>query len=106
MKYKYKSYKEIEKIEEKWDTYNQCETLIKTQMLTTMPKSIAIKVQGLPTGKARWDALWEKHEEKALTVIVDLECRMFVWAQMPGKGKCEDSHLIVEHNLQTVEGNE
>ena len=43
---------ELEKIEEKWDTYNQREASIKAQILTTIPKSIAIEVQGLTTGKA------------------------------------------------------
>ena len=40
---------ELEKIEEKWDTYNQCKALIKAQILTTIPESISIKVQGLTT---------------------------------------------------------
>ena len=48
---------ELEKIEEKWDTYNQCEALIKAQILITIPKSIVIEDQGLTTGKAIWDAL-------------------------------------------------
>ena len=43
---------ELEKIEEKWDTYNQREASIKAQILSTIPESIAIKVQGLTTGKA------------------------------------------------------
>ena len=38
--------------------------LIKAQILTTIPENIAIKVQGLMTGKALWDALCDKHEKK------------------------------------------
>ena len=68
---------ELEKIENKWDTYNQHEASIKAQILTTIPESIAIEVQGLTTGKAIWGALCDKHEKKVLTVIVDLRCRIY-----------------------------
>ena len=63
---------ELDKIEEKWDMYNQREASIKAQILTTIPESLAIKIQALDTGKKLWDALCEKHENRALTVVVDL----------------------------------
>ena len=81
---------ELEKIEEKWDTYNQHETSIKAQRLTTIPESIAIEVQGLTTGKASWDALCNKHEKKALTAIVDLRHRIYVL-------KCMDEVNVKNH---------
>ena len=68
---------EMEKIEEKWDLYNQWEATIWAQLLTTIPESISIDLQGLKTGKALWDALCKKHEKKALTVVVDLRHRLY-----------------------------
>ena len=62
----------LDKIEEKWDVYNQQEASIKTQILITIPESPAIKIQVLDTGKKLWDALCEKHENRALTIVVDL----------------------------------
>ena len=81
---------ELEKIEEKWDNYNQLEASIKAQILTTIPKSIAFEIQGLPTGKAIWDALCDKYEKKVLTVIVDLRCRIYVL-------KCMDEANVRNH---------
>ena len=81
---------ELGKIEEKWDTYNQHEASIKAQILTTIPESIAIEVQGLTTGKAIWDALCDKNEKKALTVIVDLRCRIYAL-------KCVDEVNVRNH---------
>ena len=68
---------ELEKIEEKWDLYNQCEASIKAQILTTIPEAMAIEIQSLATRKEMWDALCAKHEKRALMVIVDLQCRMY-----------------------------
>ena len=48
---------ELEKIEEKWDLYNQCEALIEAQILTTIPEATAVEIQSLTTGKEMWDAL-------------------------------------------------
>ena len=42
---------ELDKIEEKWDMYNQCEASIKAQILTTISESLAIEIQALDTGK-------------------------------------------------------
>ena len=42
---------ELDKIEEKWDVYNQHEASIKAQILTTTPESLAIEIQALDTGK-------------------------------------------------------
>ena len=42
---------ELEKIEEKWDIYNQREATIKAQILTMIPEILAIEVQSLETGK-------------------------------------------------------
>ena len=42
---------ELDKIEEKWDVYNQHEASIKAQILTTIPESLAIEIQALDTGK-------------------------------------------------------
>ena len=69
---------ELDKIEEKWDVYNQHEASIKGQILTTIPESLAVEIQALDTGKKLWDALCEKHEKRALTVVVDLRCRLYV----------------------------
>ena len=69
---------ELEKIEEKWDLYNQREALVKAQILTTVPEATAVEIQSLMTGKEMWNALCNKHEKKALTVIVDLRRRMYV----------------------------
>ena len=55
-----------DKIEEKWDIYNQREASIKAQILTTIPGSLAIEIQALDTGKKLWDALCKKHENRAL----------------------------------------
>ena len=68
---------ELDKIEEKWDVYNQHEASIKAQILT-IPESIAIEIQALDTGKKLWDALCEKYENRALTVVVDLRCRLLL----------------------------
>ena len=70
--------KELDKIKEKWDIYNQREALIKAQILTTIPESLAIEIQALDTGKKLWDALCEKHKKRALTVVVELQCRLYV----------------------------
>ena len=59
-------------------------------ILTTIPKSISIEVQGLTTGKAIWDALCDKHEKKALTGIVDLRCRIYAL-------KCVDKVIVRNH---------
>ena len=40
---------ELEKTEEKWDLYNQHEASIKAQILTTIPKATAVKIQSLVT---------------------------------------------------------
>ena len=42
------------------------------------------------TGKEMWDALCAKHEKKALTVIVDLRCRMYAL-------KCLDEGNVKTH---------
>ena len=68
---------ELEKIKEKWDLYNQHEALIKAQILTTGPEATAVEIQSLMTGKKMWSALCNKHEKKALMVIVDLQHRMY-----------------------------
>ena len=81
---------ELEKIEEKWDLYNQREALIKAQILTTVPEATAVEIQSLKTGKEMWDALCTKHEKKTLTVIVDLWRRMYVL-------KCLDEGDVKTH---------
>ena len=53
-------------------------------------ESISIDLQGLKTGKALWDALCEKHEKKALTVVVDLWHRLYVL-------KCLDDSNVKTH---------
>ena len=68
---------ELEKIEEKRDIYKQREAMIKAQILTTIPETLAIKVQSLETGKEIWDTLCKKHEKRALTVVVDLQHRIY-----------------------------
>ena len=42
---------ELEKIEEKWNLYNQHETSIKAQILTTLPEAMAVEIQSLATKK-------------------------------------------------------
>ena len=79
----------LEKIEEKWDLYNQHEALIKAQILTTIPEATAVEIQ-LTTGKEMWDALCAKHEKKALMVIVDLRRRMYAL-------KCLDEGNVKTH---------
>ena len=81
---------EREKIEEKWDLYNQCEALIKAQILTTIFEAMAVEIQSLMTGKEMWDALCTKHEKKALMVIVDLQRRMYAL-------KCLDEGNVKTH---------
>ena len=68
---------DLEKIEEKWDMYSQWEAMIKAQLLTMILKSIAIELQGLETGKELWDALCEKYKKRSLTVVVDLQHRLY-----------------------------
>ena len=85
---------ELEKIEEKWDMYNQPEATIRAQLLTTIPGSIAIDLQGLETGKELWDTLCKKHEKRALTVVVDLWHRLYVL-------KCLD-HSNVKTHIQSL----
>ena len=68
---------ELDNIEEKWDMYNQREASIKAQILTTIPESLAIKIQALVTSKKLWDTLCEKHKKRALTVVVDLWHRLY-----------------------------
>ena len=48
------------------------------QILTTISESLVIKFQGLETGKKLGDALCEKHENRALTVVVGLRHRLYV----------------------------
>ena len=55
---------ELEKIEEKWDLYNQREAMIKVQIFTTIPEATAVEIQSLNTGKEMWDALCDKHEKR------------------------------------------
>ena len=43
----------------------------------TIPESLAIKIQSLETGKKLWDTLCEKHKNRALTVVVDLQNRLY-----------------------------
>ena len=81
---------ELDKIEEKWDLYNQCEALIKAQILTTVPEAMGVEIQSLTTGKEMWDALCAKHEKKALMVIVDLQRRMYAL-------KCLDEGNVKTH---------
>ena len=81
---------ELEKIEEKWDLYNQREALIKAQILITIPEAMAVEIQILMTGKEMWDALCAKHEKKALMVIMDLWRRMYVL-------KCLDEGNVKTH---------
>ena len=68
----------LEKIEEKWDLHNQHKASVNAQILTTIPEAMAIEIQNMATGKEMWDALCMKHEKRAFTVIVDLQCRMYV----------------------------
>ena len=68
---------ELDKIKEKWDVYNQREASIKAQILTTIPESFAIEIQALDTSKKLWDALCKKHENRALTVVVNLRPRLY-----------------------------
>ena len=68
---------ELEKIEEKWDLYNQHEPSIKAQILTTIPGTMAVEIQSLATRKEMWDVLSTKHEKRALMVIVNLESRRY-----------------------------
>ena len=81
---------ELEKIEEKWDLYNQHEAMIKAQILTTIPESTAVEIQSLKTGKEMWDTLCNKHEKRALTVIVDLWRRIYAL-------KCLDEGNVKTH---------
>jgi hypothetical protein len=80
----------LEALEEKWDVFNQREAMIKAQILTTIPESLAIEIQSLVTGKDIWDALCKKHESKALTVTVDLRRRLYAL-------KCLDDDNVREH---------
>ena len=41
----------LDKIEEKWDVYNQREALINAQIHTTIHESLAIEIQALDNGK-------------------------------------------------------
>ena len=69
---------------------NQREASVKAQILTTIPESSAIEIQTLDTGKKLWDALCEKHKNRALTVVVDLRCRLYVL-------KCLDNSNVKVH---------
>ena len=51
--------------------------MLKAQILTTIPESFAIKIQALDTGKKLWESLCEKHENRALTVVVDFRHRLY-----------------------------
>ena len=88
---------ELEKIEKRWDLYNQHEALIKAQILTTVPEATAVEIHSLATRKEIWDALCAKHEKKALTVIVDLQRRMYAL-------KCLDKGNVKTHmeNLNSM----
>ena len=73
------------------DEYDQREAIIRVQIFTTIPDSLLIEVQKL---KEVWDALCAKNEKKALTVMVDICCRMY-------KMKCEDESQVCMH-LETL----
>ena len=64
--------------------------MIKAQILTTIPESTAVEIQSLKTGKEMWDALCDKHEKRALMVIVDLRCRIYAL-------KCLDEGNVRTH---------
>ena len=51
---------------------------------------MAVEIQSLMTGKEMWNALCNKHEKKALTVIVDLWRRMYAL-------KCLDKGNVKTH---------
>ena len=40
-------------------------------------ESTAVEIQSLETGKEMWDTLCDKHEKRALMVIVDLQGRIY-----------------------------
>ena len=85
---------ELDQIKEKWDMYNQQEASIKAHILTTIPESLAVKIQALDTSKKLWDAPCEKHKKRALTVVVDLQRRLYVL-------KCLDN-LNVKVHIQSL----
>ena len=97
---------ELDKIEGKWDVYNQQEASIKAQILTTIPESLAIKIQALESSKKLWDTLCEKHDKKGtysccrptaqaictqmpdnLNVKVQIQSLNAMYQQLKGMGK-------------------
>jgi gag-polypeptide of LTR copia-type/Zinc knuckle len=80
----------LDELEKRWDDYNQREAIIKAQIFTTIPDSLLIEIRNLKTAKETWDVVCAKHETRALTIKVDVRCRMY-------EMKCEDESNVRTH---------
>ena len=68
---------ELENAEKLWDEYHQREALICAQIFAKIPDSPLIEVWKLTAAKQVWDAICMKHENRALTVKVDIRRQMY-----------------------------
>jgi gag-polypeptide of LTR copia-type len=89
-----KEEEQLDDQEKHWDDYNQQEAMIMAQILTTILDNVLIEIQNLAMVKEVWEAVCMKHETKALTIQVDMGCRMY-------KMKCKDESNIHTH-LETL----
>jgi hypothetical protein len=81
---------EYDELERRWDEYNQREGIIKSQILTTVSESVTLEIQDEDEAHEIWEKLCNKHEDKALSVRVDLRRRIYAL-------KCEDESNIRTH---------
>ena len=85
---------QLDDLEKWWDDYNQREAMIMAQILTMVPDSVLIEIQNLATAKEIWEAVCAKHEMKALTIKVDMQCQMY-------EMRCKDESNVCTH-LETL----
>ena len=82
--------KELTELELRWDEYNQKEARIEAQILTSVPESITLEIQDEDKAATMWQKLCAKHEDKALSVRIDVRHRIYAL-------KCEDEANVRTH---------
>ena len=64
--------------------------MIKAQILTSIPESIALEIQDEDNAATMWQKLCAKHEDKALAVQIDMRRRIYTL-------RCEDEVNVRTH---------
>ena len=82
--------KKVNELELLWDEYDQKEAVIKAQILTSIPESIALEIQDEDKVATMWQKLCAKHEDKTLAVWIDMRHRIYAL-------RCEDEANVRTH---------